>query len=433
VRGTRNGIERYRGASGIMASLEIFLVIGVSLLLSLVLSEAIERLGEPGFLGEILAGVVLGPSVAMLIASTAENSPFILISTIGGLLLFFDVGYQQIDLSDLLAAFRPVLIIGLSGVFLPFIVGYIIGSYFGQGLESSLYLGLILSVTSVSIVVRTLLSLDKLDTQYGRWILGASVVDDVVGLLGISILPLFFVSGGLMGTVSALGLAALFFVAAAIFYRFLLDPVSDLLSKSQVGMADFIGILGLLFIFGYASDAVDLSYFIGALTIGLVISTNKRLEGKKLQSNVYGIAYGVFIPLYFVAIGARMNLADLTLNTFILVFAVFGLLSNFVAGYVGNIIAGGPREHSLILGFALLPRSESGIAIVSLGVAQGIVGNQIFVAYLVVFVISVLLTPSLLKRAVERAERKKANEGKGKGDGTDSGSSGPSKSTDTSG
>ncbi|WP_254663497.1 cation:proton antiporter [Haladaptatus sp. W1] len=286
-----------------MASLEIFLVIGVSLLLSLVLSEAIERLGEPGFLGEILAGVVLGPSVAVLIASTAENSPFILIATIGGLLLFFDVGYQQIDLSDLLAAFRPVLIIGLSGVILPFVVGYIIGSYFGQGLESSLYLGLILSVTSVSIVVRTLLSLDKLDTQYGRWILGASVVDDVVGLLGISILPLFFVSGGLMGTASALGLAALFFVAAAIFYRFLLDPVSDLLSKSQVGMADFIGILGLLFVFGYASDAVDLSYFIGALTIGLVISTNKRLEGKKLQSNVYGIAYGVFIPLYFVAIG----------------------------------------------------------------------------------------------------------------------------------
>ncbi|WP_231184103.1 cation:proton antiporter [Haladaptatus sp. DYF46] len=418
-----------------MASLEIFLVIGVSLLLSLVLSEAIERLGEPGFLGEILAGVILGPSVAMLISSVSESSPFILISTIGGLLLFFDVGYQQIDLSDLLAAFRPVLIIGLSGVFLPFIVGYIIGSYFGQGLESSLYLGLILSVTSVSIVVRTLLSLDKLDTEYGRWILGASVVDDVVGLLGISILPLFFVSGGLMGTVSALGLAALFFVAAAIFYRFLLDPVSDLLSKSQVGMADFIGILGLLFIFGYASDAVDLSYFIGALTIGLVISTNKRLEGKKLQSNVYGIAYGVFIPLYFVAIGARMNLAELTVNNFILVFAVFGLLSNFVAGYVGNIIAGGPREHSLILGFALLPRSESGIAIVSLGVAQNIVGNQIFVAYLVVFVISVLLTPSLLKRAVERAERKKANEGKGKqkGEGTDTGSSSTSKSSDTGG
>ncbi len=300
-------------------------------------------------------------------------------------------------------------------------------------MESSLYLGLILSVTSVSIVVRTLLSLDKLDTQYGRWILGASVVDDVVGLLGISILPLFFVSGGLMGTVSALGLAALFFVAAAIFYRFLLDPVSDLLSKSEVGMSDFIGILGLLFIFGYASDAVDLSYFIGALTIGLVISTNKRLEGKKLQSNVYGIAYGVFIPLYFVAIGARMNLADLTVNTFILVFAVFGLLSNFIAGYVGNIIAGGPREHSLILGFALLPRSESGIAIVSLGVAQNIVGNQIFVAYLVVFVISVLLTPSLLKRAVERAERKKAKKGKGKEEGTDAGSSGTSKSTDASG
>ncbi|MFH5798088.1 cation:proton antiporter [Haladaptatus sp. CMAA 1911] len=416
-----------------MASLEIFLVIGVSLLLSLVLSEVIERLGEPGFLGEILAGVILGPSVAMLISSVSESSPFILISTIGGLLLFFDVGYQQIDLSDLLAAFRPVLIIGLSGVFLPFVVGYIIGSYFGQGLESSLYLGLILSVTSVSIVVRTLLSLDKLDTQYGRWILGASVVDDVVGLLGISILPLFFVSGGLMGTVSALGLAALFFVAAAIFYRFLLDPVSDLLSKSQVGMADFIGILGLLFIFGYASDAVDLSYFIGALTIGLVISTNKRLEGKKLQSNVYGIAYGVFIPLYFVAIGARMNLAELTVNNFILVFAVFGLLSNFVAGYVGNIIAGGPREHSLIIGCALIPRSESGIAIVSLGVAQDIVGNQIFVAYLVVFVISVLLTPSLLKRAVERAERKKAKKGKQKGDGTDAKSSGTSKSTDTSG
>lgn len=394
-----------------MASLEIFLVIGVSLLLALVLSEGIERLGEPGFLGEILAGIVLGPSVLLLISSTSQTSPFILIATIGGLLLFFDVGYQQIDLNDLLVAFRPVLVIGLSGVLLPFAVGYGIGTLFGRALESSLYLGLILSVTSVSIVVRTLLSLDKLDTQYGRWILGASVVDDVIGLLGISILPLFFIGGGLEGTASALGLAALFFVVAVIFYRFLLDPVSDLIAKSKVDQASFIAILGLLFVFGYASDAVNLSYFIGALTIGLVIATNKRFEASNIQSDVYGIAYGVFIPLYFVAIGARMNLEALTVNTFILVFAVFGLLANFIAGYAGNLIAGGHREDSLVIGFALLPRSESGIAIVSLGVAQGIVGNQIFVAYLVVFVVSVLLTPSLLKRAVERAEAKKQDSG----------------------
>ncbi|WP_458206622.1 cation:proton antiporter [Haladaptatus sp. NG-SE-30] len=393
-----------------MASLELFLIIGTSLLLALVLSEGIERLGEPGFLGEILAGIVLGPSVAMLISNTNRTSPFILIATIGGLLLFFDAGYQQISLDQLLAAFRPVLIIGLSGVIFPFVVGYGIGTWFGFRLEASLYLGLILSVTSVSIVVRTLLSLDKLDTQYGRWILGASAVDDVIGLLGISILPLFFVGGGTGATVSALGLAALFFVGLGVFYRYLLDPISNLLAKFEVDEADFIAILGLLFVFGYASDAVNLSYFIGALAIGLIVSTNKRLEGKNLQSNVYGIAYGVFIPLYFVAIGARMNLGELTLNSFIVVFAVLGLLSNFVAGYVGNLLAGGPREHSLIFGFALLPRSESGIAIVALGVSQGIVGNRIFVAYLVVFVISVLLTPSLLKRAVNRTEAKKGEQ-----------------------
>ncbi len=413
-----------------MASLELFLIIGASLLLSLILSEGFERLGEPGFLGEIVAGILLGPSVLMLISNTNQNNPFILIATIGGLLLFFDAGYQQISLDQLLAALRPVLIIGLSGVIIPFVVGYAIGTWFGFGLEASLYLGLILSVTSVSIVVRTLLSLDKLNTQYGRWILGASAVDDIIGLLGISILPLFFVGGGASATISALGLAALFFVAIAIFYKFLLDPIAKLLAKSKVDQADFIGILGLLFVFGYVSDAVNLSYFIGALAVGLIVSTNKRLEGKSLQSNIYGIAYGVFIPLYFVAIGARMNLGDLTLNTFIIVFAVFGLLSNFIAGYAGNLLAGGPREHSLIFGFALLPRSESGIAIVALGVSQGIVGNRIFVAYLVVFIISVLLTPSLLKRAVNRAEAKK---GKGSGQSETSGKGSDESQSDSSG
>ncbi|WP_247000069.1 cation:proton antiporter [Halosolutus gelatinilyticus] len=387
-----------------MASLELFLVVGASLLVSLVLSEAIERLGEPGFLGEIVAGILLGPSVLALIGTTDQTSPFILIATIGGLLLFFDAGYQQISLDQLLAAFRPVLIIGLSGVILPFVVGYVIGTFYGFGLEASLYLGLILSVTSVSIVVRTLLALDKLDTQYGRWILGASAVDDIIGLLGISLLPLFFVAGGTGQTLSALGLAVLFFVALVVFYRFLLDPIANLLANFQVDEADFIAVLGLLFVFGYASNAANLSYFIGALAIGLIVSTNKRLEGKDLQSNVYGIAYGVFIPLYFVAIGARMDLGALTISSFIVVFAIFGLLSNFAAGYVGNLLAGGPREHSLIFGFALLPRSESGIAIVALGVTQGIIDERIFVAYLVVFVISVLLTPSLLKRAVARAE-----------------------------
>lgn len=389
-----------------MSSLELFLIIGVSLLVALALSELIDRLGEPGFLGQIIAGVLLGPSVIALIGNTNANNPFILVSTIGGLLLFFDVGYQQISLKQLLADFRPVLIIGLSGVILPFIVGYGIGTWFGFRFESSLYLGLILSVTSVSIVVRTLLSLDRLKTQYGRWILGASAVDDVIGLLGISILPLFFISGGTGATLSALGLAAVFFVALFIFYRFLLDPISKLIGNFQVKEGYLIAIFGLLFVFGYASDAVNISYFIGALAIGLILSTNKRLESKNLQSDVYGIAYGIFIPLYFVAIGARMDLGALTVNSFIVAFAIFGLLSNFVAGYVGNLLAGGKRNQSLIFGCALLPRSESGIAIVAVGVSQGIVGEEIFVAYLVVFVISVLVTPSLLKRAVARSETK---------------------------
>lgn len=384
---------------------ELYLAIGAGLLLALLFSEVIERLGEPGFLGEILAGVVLGPSVLMLISSD-RNGQFALFATVGALLLFFDVGYEQIDLDDLLAAKRPVLIIGLSGLLIPFSVGTALGLSFNFRLESSLYIGLILGVTSISVVVRTLMELDSLDTEYGKWLIGASVVDDIIGLLSISLLPLFFLGGGSTRTVTVLGLVLLFFVVAAIFYRVILPRFSDLLARAQESQADFLAVMGLLFLFGYGAEAVNLSTTIGALTVGLIIATNHRFKERNIRDDVKGIAYGVFIPLYFIFVGASMNLASLTrINVFVIAFVVVGLVANFVAGYLGNILAGGQREASLIVGLGLLPRSESGVALVAAGVAQGIVSNQIFIAYLVVFVLSVFATPSLLKRAVDRAER----------------------------
>ncbi|WP_129115717.1 cation:proton antiporter [Halegenticoccus tardaugens] len=387
-----------------MADVELYLIIGAGLLLALVLSEAIERLGEPGFLGEILTGVVFGPSLLMLV-NPRQGTPFELFALLGGVLLFFDVGYEQIDLDDLLKAGRPALIIGLSGILLPFATGVALGFEFGYRLEASLYLGLILGVTSISIVVRTLMSLERLDTEYGRWILGASVVDDVIGLLSISLLPLFFVGGSTTATLETVGVALSFFLVAAVFYRFFLGRISGLLSRATEGQADFMGVMGLLFLFSYAAEAVRLSATIGALTIGLIISTDRRFEERDIRGSVEGIAYGIFIPLYFIFVGSNVNLRVLAdLNPFIVVFTVVGLLSNFVAGYVGNILAGGKRELSIVFGVGLLPRSEAGVALVALAVAQGIVPNEILIAYLVMFVLSVFATPSLLKRAVDRAD-----------------------------
>lgn len=384
--------------------MEPFLVIGITLLLAFVLGEVAEALGEPPLLGQILAGILLGPHLVDLIHPGGE---FATLAAIGAALLLFDAGYEDVELDRLLEYRFSATAIALMGMTVPFSAGFLLGIAFGYGTMPSVFLGLALSVTSIAITVGTLVNMDRMNTPYGVRILAAAVLDDILGLLGFSFL-LLAVSGG-VGTPVEIGLrllkVAAFFVAAFLFHRYLLRRVSNRLQCTTQRGGMFLGIMALLFVFGYGAEYAGLDVTIGAFVAGLIIGEDRRLGGLEVREGVTGVAYGVFIPLFFASVGARIDLGVLTDPTPLLAFVVVvGVAAKILGGYLGSYLSGRDRAESLVVGIGMVPRTGIELVIVTAALSAGVIDQNIFSAVLGLVVVSVLITPSLLKRAVERYE-----------------------------
>jgi len=171
---------------------ELLLVIGVTLLVAFAFGEVLERVGQPALVGEIIAGLVLGPSVFGLIDYDGTFAAF---GIIGAMLLFFDIGYEHLDLTDLLSVGPVAVSIALFGMIVPAGSGFALGLTFDFGVVESAFLALVLSVTSIAVTARTLLDLRQLDSQIGHRVVGAAVVDDVVGLVAFALLLLAIAPG----------------------------------------------------------------------------------------------------------------------------------------------------------------------------------------------------------------------------------------------
>lgn len=382
--------------------MEPFLVIGATLLLAFALGEAAEALGEPPLLGEILAGILLGPHLLSLIQPEGE---FATLAGIGAALLLFDAGYEDVDLDQLLRYRFSAASIALLGMAIPFAAGFFLGAGFGYGVTASLFLGLALSVTSIAVTVGTLVDLDRMDTPYGVRILAAAVLDDVLGLVGFSLLLLLAGGGAEAPTevASTLLKVGAFFAAAVLFHRFLLPRVSGRLERSEQRGGEFLGIMAILFLFGYGAEYAGLDVTIGAFVAGLVVGEDRRLCGLEVREGVTGVAYGVFIPLFFAYVGARIDpsvLADPT--GLILAVIAVGVAAKIAGGYLGSYLSGRGREESLAIGVGLVPRTGVELVIVTTALSLGVIDQEIFSAVLGLVVVSVLVTPSLLARAARR-------------------------------
>lgn len=343
--------------------MEPFLVIGATLLLAFALGEAAEALGEPPLLGQILAGILLGPQLLGLIVPEGE---FATLAAIGAALLLFDAGYEDVDLDRLLRYRFSVASIALMGMAIPYAAGFLLGVAFGYGIWASLFLAL--SVTSIAVTVGTLVNLDRMDTPYGVRILAAAVLDDILGLLGFSLL-LLAATGGAGGPVevaTTLLRGALFFAAAVLFHRHLLRRVSHLLQCTEQRGGVFLGIMALLFVFGYGAEYSGLDITIGAFVAGLIVGEDPRLGGLEVREGVTGVAYGVFIPLFFARVGARIDLSVLADPTPLLLAVVTaGIAAKILGGFLGSYLSGRDRAESLVVGIGMMPRTGIEIVIVS--------------------------------------------------------------------
>lgn len=379
---------------------ELLLGIGVTLVVAFVFGEILERVGEPALVGEIIAGIVLGPSLVGLIDYEGTFAAF---GIIGAMLLFFDIGYEHLELSDLLSVGPAAISIAFFGMLIPAIAGFLLGRTFDFDVVGSAFLALVLSVTSIAVTARTLLDINQLDSRVGHRVVGAAVVDDVVGLVTFALLLLAVSGDGAIEMVTMLGKVIGFFAAAVIVRVAVIDRLSSLLARSRQRGGELLALLGGLFLGSYSAEAAGLDVTLGAFVIGLLVGEDERLSGLELREGIVGMAYGVFIPLFFAGIGARIDLSVLTtLDTFVISVVVVGLTAKFVGGFLGNLLLGGGVDESAAVGVGMVPKAGVGLAIVSAGLTGGFISSRLFSAFVLLVLVSVLVTPSLLQVVVSR-------------------------------
>jgi len=379
---------------------DILLVVGVTLLVAFVFGEALERVGEPALVGEIIAGLVLGPSIIGLID---YDETFAVFGIIGAMLLFFDIGYEHLDLTELLSVGSAAVSIALFGMIIPAGTGLALGLAFDYSVTESAFLALALSVTSIAVTARTLLDLHQLDSRVGHRVVGAAVVDDIVGLVAFALLLLAVSGGGTIEAVTTLGQVIGFFALAVIARFAVIQQLSSLLARSRQIEADILALFGVVFLVSFSAEAVGLDVTLGALMIGLLVGEDERLSRLEVREGIAGIAYGMFIPLFFAGVGAQIDLRVLTaLDTFVIAVVTFGLAAKFVGGVIGNLIAGGDVYESAAIGVGMTPKAGVELAIISAALAEGLISIRLFSAIVALVLVSVLISPSLLQAVLNR-------------------------------
>ena len=393
---------------------DTILAISLLLFLSKLIGDLFDRIKQPAILGELAAGILLGVHLLgpFLFSQPLHKIEYMqVLCEIGAMFLLFMAGYSQVTIDKLLQFGGRSIAISCVEVPLCFAAGFGIGYLFDYGIIASLFAGLALSTTGIGMTVRTLMDLNRLQTDYGMNILGIAILDDTFALFFLSFLIAFAHSQGeislyIMG-ISILKIG-LFLGGAILFDRLVLFPIASLADYMNVAEAKVGLILSTLFVFSYVADRVGLHFIIGSFVAGIIIARHSDFTQKEIKHKLNGIAYGLFVPIFFGVMGAQIDFGVLKDGgLFAMAFILTGMFAKFMGGTIGAKITGYPMMKSLVLGTGLIPRAGVGLAMASLALSAGIIDEKIFAAVVGMVAVTVLFTPLALKYAIQILEKKK--------------------------
>lgn len=360
--------------------------------------EVARRLGTPAVLGELLAGVALGGSLAGLL--DPQQPAIVAMSEIGVVLLLFGIGLHT-DIRLLRAVGGAAAAVALTGVALPFALGYWVASLLGVATIPAIVCGAALTATSVGISARVLADLGLLGSDDGRIVLGAAVLDDIVGLIILAVVARSVGGEAVSPTqVATITAAALGFVAVALFAGARTMPHTFRWAE-RVKTDGALGIFGVAFAFGLAwlADSAGSAMIIGAFAAGLVI--HPMPQRNEIERTVTTLGF-FFIPVFFASVGAAVDLGAMASRTPLLVGAAL-----VVVGIVGKVAAGfAPwwyKGDKLLIGIAMVPRGEVGLIFAQMGLASSALTPGLYGAVMLMVLVTTLVTPPALAAVARRS------------------------------
>jgi Kef-type K+ transport system membrane component KefB/predicted amino acid-binding ACT domain protein len=370
----------------------ILLDLTIILIVAKVAAEVSDRIHVPAVIGEIVAGIMIGPSVLGLV-DTGDMLFFL--AEIGVILLLIQVGLET-DIIELKSVGRASILVAIIGVVLPMALGFGASSLLGESVNTSLFVGAALTATSIGITARVFGDLRALATVEARTVLGAAVVDDVLGLIILTVVTRIVEQGSVgIGTIaSTIGLAIGFLavtstVGFTIFPQLFARIAKGARSTSTVSVVA----IGIALGFSVLADKAHLAPIIGAFVAGLAlrrIATHERVE-----RDVASLAQ-IFVPIFFLNIGISTNIramADARVIGVALILSAVAIVSK-IAAASGAI---GSRGDKLTIGFGMLPRGEVGLIFASIGLSVGALSEELYGSVLVVVLVTTLIAPPLLR------------------------------------
>lgn len=392
---------------------QIFISIVILLAGARLLGEIFRRIGQPALGGELLAGIILGPTIFGLVQ---PNQDLELISTIAIFFVMLFIGLEM-DLKEIRRSGKAAFVVSIISLVVPFIAGYQISIFFGLENIESLFIGLLLSVTSVPVSAIILLELGVLKTKIGSTVMSAAIIDDIISLVILAVILQLHASEQSTLDFSQLGISFLemlgylvgvAFLAYAIYRinRWFPHKLESFFTKAKTREAVFGIFIVVAITLSIIADFAGLHFIIGTFFAGLIFS--EKLLGKKESDKAYGImsgmTFGFFAPLFFAIIGMKFSGQSLENSIWLIVLLiVLGIAGKTLGGYIGTRLCGFQKKEGLAIASLLNGRGTVGLAITSLAYSIGVLDVVLFSICVVICFITTIITPIIAKPFLRKA------------------------------
>lgn len=400
--------------------------------------ELCARLNLPSVLGELVGGVVVGVSALNLIVFpeggevpasalmnviqmtanldpeslglvfSGESEALSVLAELGVIILLFEIGLES-DLKELIRVGPQAAVVAIVGVVVPFVAGTAgLVLFFGVGTIPAVFAGAALTATSIGITAKVLAEMQQLSSKEGQIIIGAAVLDDVLGIVVLAVVASLAKTGEIeILNVVYLVLGAAAFLIGSIFIGRLLSPLFvSLVDQLQTRGQLIISSLIFAFILSYIAAAIQLETILGAFAAGLILAeTSKRRE---LEEQITPIA-DMLVPIFFVTVGAQTDISvlnplepanreGLVIASFLVVIAILG---KTVTGFA---VFGQPGINRLAVGFGMIPRGEVGLVFAGVGAASGVLSESLDAAIIVMVIVTTFIAPPLLRLVFDSSD-----------------------------
>ncbi len=350
------------------------------------------RFGMPSVVGKILIGVLLGPSVFGFFHTDELITS---VASIGVILLMFMAGVET-DLVQMRKVGIISLLVACGGVLVPMGGGIALMRLWGYAWGASVFVGVVLTATSVSVTAQTLRELGRLHSRVGTVILGAAVIDDVLGIILLSIVVGLEGGGNPLLPLLSMGL---FFIIAIAVGEWLLPHLFRHLSGLKSREASLALVLALVIVVAWAAESLGkVAAITGAYLLGLAVARHPQEERTRITYGVDLIGYGLFVPIFFIVVGLEADgsaLAAAPLFTVLLI--LIAVLTKMVGAFGGGMVGRLPAREAFTVGMGMVTRGEVALVVATLGKEAGLLDGQLFAASLAMVLITTVVTPVLLR------------------------------------